>query len=176
MSQPLSIQTPASVLQAILRVLTNARKLLTPRPAWATNAFAYDKDNHEIHHLNKDAVCWCLTGVIWKTLDDEINLPIGNPWAYFSHSLTDQQKKAAPPLSKKLTSTTMLTFQHVASHIPDSRPPVSSQSSFRTCHDLLSNFNDAACTKHVDMLLLLDKGAADIQALLHQQQGLQPNN
>ena len=100
MSQPLSIQTPASVLQAILRVLTNTRKLLTPRPAWATNAFAYDKDNHEIHHLNKDAVCWCLTGVIWKTLDDEINLPIGNPWAYFSHSLTDQQKKAAPPLSK----------------------------------------------------------------------------
>ena len=70
----------------------------------------------------------------------------------------------------------MLTFQHLASHVPDSRPPVSSQSSFRTCHDLLSNFNDAACTKHVDMLLLLDKGAADIQALLHQQQGLQPNN
>ena len=179
----LNTQTPIPTLQSISRVLIHARQLITPEEAWEQNAFAYDRYNKETHCLGNDAVCWCLTGSVWKALDKELNLRTDYPWK----SYNQPYQKTLAEFGKKNTELITLTFRHLAAHVPifqiidsfgkpfaDADPGVaiSDTPNADDCHARLTGFNDDYNINQQDILLLLDKAIADISGLLHQQQNL----
>ena len=168
MPQFLALETPAPTLESILRILTHARKLITPQKSWGKEAAAYDHDHKETDYLNENAVCWCLTGGVWKELHEELDLPAEAS----SRCLVYFEEDAKKVLNKEQITTTILTFQHLASYIPKPEFPIKADADLFTCHDQLTTYNDYYGTAHIEIMLLLDKAAADIQALLHRQKNL----
>ena len=168
MPQFLALETPAPTLESILRILTRARKLITPQKSWGKDAAAYDHDDKETDYLNENAVCWCLTGGVWKELHEELDLPAEAS----SRCLVYFEEDAKKVLNKEQITTTILTFQHLTSYIPEPEFPIKADADLFTCHDQLTTYNDYYGTAHIEIMLLLDKAAADIQALLHRQKNL----
>ena len=164
----LSLETPTSTLESILRILTHARGMITPQTAWAKDALAYNDKDEETDYLSENAVCWCLTGGVWKGLHQELDLPADCTLKSFAHV----QENTGTTLGKEQIAVTMLTFRHLASYVPEPDVFIRPDADLTTCHDELTNYNDAYGTAQLEILLLLDKAAADIQALLHKQKNL----
>ena len=183
MARFLNIQTPMPTLETIFHVLMRTRQLISPEEAWEKNAFAYDKNNKQTHCLGNDAVCWCLTGGVWKALHEVLHFPTDTPW----NTYNEPSETTDIEFSKEQTEIPILTFRHLASHVPtfeiidtiskaspDADPAValSNDPSDDHCHTRLTSFNDDYNVNQENILLLLDKAIADISGLLHQQQNL----
>ena len=168
MPQFLALETPTPTLESILRILTRARKLITPQKSWSKEAAAYDHDDNETDYLNENAVCWCLTGSLWKELHEELDLPA----EAYSKCLVYFEEDTSKVLSKEKLATIILTFRHLVSYVPEPEIPIKANTDLSACHDQLTTYNDYYGTAHIEVLLLLDKAAADIQALLHRQKNL----
>lgn len=57
--------------------LTRARALIAQPETWTQNAYARDSDGTPIVSNSPDAVCWCLTGAIYRVITPGSYL--GNP-------------------------------------------------------------------------------------------------
>ena len=168
MLQFLALETPTPTLESILRILTRTRKLITPQKSWGKNAAAYDHDDNETDYLNENAVCWCLTGSLWKELHEELDLPAEAS----SKCLVYFEEDTSKMLSKEKLKTIRLTFQHLVSYVPEPEMPIKADTDLSACHDELTTYNDYYGTAHIEIMLLLDKATADIQGLLHRQKNL----
>ena len=128
-------------------------------------------------------VCWCLTGGVWKALHEVLHFPTDTPW----NTYNEPSETTDTEFSKEQTEIPILTFRHLASHVPtfeiidtiskafpDADPAValSNDPSDDHCHTRLTSFNDDYNINQENILLLLDKAIADISGLLHQQQNL----
>lgn len=59
------------MINTTLENLVSVRELLTPESSWTKDMPAKDKYNNSIMCIDPNAVCWCLSGALFKTISDK---------------------------------------------------------------------------------------------------------